>query len=110
MTNSEPLKVGPNVLCEVIGGLHGEDSPNLGVVVLVTRYIGYREKTSQRDPHFGRVWEAEAEYTEAPPSQKITRRIDPGKRDFLEHWLKPLPREKQPPEAKTVSANDEASV
>lgn len=106
MPNNETPKVGPNVLCEVVGGLLGEDSPNLGMIVMITRYVGYREKLNQSDPHFGKVWEADAEYAEAPPSQKITRRIDPGKRDFLESWLKPLPLDKQPPAAKTTEVND----
>ncbi len=103
---SEPLKVGPGVLCEVIGGLLGEKSPNLGLFVKVTRYIGYREKLSQSDPHFGKVWEADAEYSEAPPGQHTTRIIQPGKRDFLEHWLKPLPLDKQPPQQETTKTED----
>jgi hypothetical protein len=96
MSTKEPIKVGPGVLCEVVNGLEGDASPNLGLIVKVTRYIGYREKTSPEDPHYGKVWEAEAEYAEAPLSQYRTRKIEPGKRDFLEHWLKPLPPEKQP--------------
>jgi hypothetical protein len=109
MSSKEPLQVGPNVLCEVIGGLYGEASPNLGMVVRVTRYVGYREKSSQSDPHFGKVWEAEAEYTEAPSEQKITRRIDPGKRDFLQQWLLPLPPERQPSDSKETT-NDESTT
>lgn len=99
--SKEPIGVGPGVLCEVVNGLYGEKSPNLGMVVKVTRYIGYREKTKPSDPHFGKVWEAEAEYSEAPVEQKITRHYEPGKRDFLEHWLKPLPPEKQPDKSST---------
>lgn len=93
---NEPVQVAPGVLCEVINGIHGEKSPNLGLIVKVTRYVGYREKSYPGDPHFGKVWEAEAEFAEAPPEQKIHRAIEPGKKDFLQHWLKPLPREKQP--------------
>lgn len=103
---NEPLKVAPGVLCEVVNGIYGEKSPNLGLIVKVTRYVGYREKKSAADPHFGKVWEAEAEYAEAPSEQKISRQIDPGRRDFLEHWLKPLPPEKQPPEEQSTKAED----
>ena len=108
--STELPKVGPGVLCEVVGGILGEKSPNIGLVVRVTRYIGYREKTSQSDPHFGKVWEAEAEYSEAPSFQRITRDISPGKRDFLEHWLKPLPPEKQPPIGENIEKKDEVSA
>ncbi len=93
---NQPPQVGPGVLCEVVGGIEGENSPNLGLFVRVTRYVGYREKSKPSDPHFGRVWEAEAEYAEAPASQYRTRKIDPGKRDFLEHWLKPVPGQPGP--------------
>lgn len=99
--NQERPEVGPGVLCEVVNGIEGENSPNLGLVVLVIRYVGYREKSSEADPHFGKVWEAEAEFSEAPKDQRIFRRLDPGKRDFLQHWLKPLPKDKQP--GKTVT-------
>jgi len=53
MSTKEPIKVGPGVLCEVVNGLEGDASPNLGLIVKVTRYIGYREKTSPEDPHYG---------------------------------------------------------
>lgn len=106
MSKSETPKVGPDVLCEVVGGILGEKSPNLGMVVRVTRYVGYREKTKQSDTHFGKVWEAEAEYAEAPTFQHTTRKIDAGKKDFLEHWLKPLPLDKQPPQQETTKTED----
>lgn len=96
MSQPERLSVGPGVLCEVISGLLGEDSPNKGLFVRVTRYVGFREKSSPNDPHTGKVWEAEAEYAEAHPDQKLKRRIDPGKMDFLEQWLKPVPGQPGP--------------
>ncbi len=94
--NTEPLKVAPGVLCEVVGGMAGDQSPNLGLVVKVTRLVGFREPTSADDPYTGKVWECLAEYSEAPPNQRLKRRIEPGHRDFLEQWLRPLPPEKQP--------------
>lgn len=107
---NEPLKVAPGVLCEVVNGLYGEKSPNIGLIVKVTRYVGYRDKTSDADPHFGKVWEAEAEYAEAPSEQKISRQIEPGRRDFLEHWLKPLPPEKQPGKSEETTTENEDTV
>lgn len=94
---TETPKVGPGVLCEVIHGLLGADSPNRGMIVRVTRYIGAHEE-------FGPIWEAENEYGERPEFSKIHRPIDPGKQDYAESWLKPLPPEKQKPKEENLPA------
>lgn len=85
---SEAPKVGPGVLCEVVWGLEGDQSPNLGLVVSVTRLVGQHED-------YGPIWEAENEYGIRPEYSKVHRPISPGKQDYAESWLRPLPWDKQ---------------
>ena len=51
----EPIKAGD--LAEVIDGLLGKDSPNIGLIVRVVQYVG-DERT------YGRIWRCEAEFGE----------------------------------------------
>ena len=83
-------------LCEVIGGVMGEKSPNLGLIVQVLAYVG-------DDPTFGRIWRCEAQYAElwrnqegATPNHPNT--TPPGQADFAQDWLKKID-----PPAKTDS-------
>lgn len=78
----EPIKAGD--LCEVIDGLLGKDSPNLGLIVEVYKYVG-DEKT------LGRIWRCKAEYGE-----RIQERpnIPLDYTDFAQSWLRKLPGDK----------------
>lgn len=90
-------KVAPGVLCEVVGGLLGADSPNLGLIVCVTKFIGEHEM-------YGNIWEAAAEYGERPDFSVIHRPISPGHQDYAEDWLRPIPPERVTPPEITVTA------
>ncbi|WP_343638987.1 hypothetical protein [Roseateles sp.] len=75
-------------LCEVIGGMRGKESPNVGLVV---RVIEFRGEHSQ----FGRIWRCEAEYAElGQPGVGCP----PGQADFAQDWLRKLPPDAKPPE------------
>jgi hypothetical protein len=50
---SEPIK--SNDRCEVVDGLLGKNSPNLGLVVRVKSYVGDHSK-------LGRIWRCEAKF------------------------------------------------
>lgn len=81
----KPISAGD--LCVVVDGLMGKASPNIGLVVLVKRYVG-------DEVTFGRIWRCEAEYAE-----RIQPRpnIPMGVTDFAASWLKRL----DPPKLKT---------
>lgn len=100
---SEVPKVGPGVLCEVVWGLQGEDSPNKGLIVRVTRLTGQHEE-------FGPIWEAENEYGVRPEYSKIHRPIEPGKQDYAESWLKPLPGQVPPADTKQIDSPSDTEV
>jgi len=84
---NEPLKSGD--LAEVINGLLGPASPNLGLIVRVKQLVGEL-------PELGRIWRCEAEYGE-----RIQPRpnIPAGLVDFSQHWLRKI----QPPGTKTTT-------
>lgn len=75
---SEPIKA--NDLCEVIDGLQGKDSPNLGLIVRVKSFVGEHSK-------HGRIWRCEAEY--AVLGQE-GRDVPPGVADFAQSWLRKI--------------------
>ena len=83
---SEPIKAGD--LCEVIDGLLGKASPNLGLIVKVLAYVGDHSK-------FGRIWRCEAEYAELG---QLGVNIPPGSVDFAQSWLRKI----EPPKNKGV--------
>lgn len=85
---NEPIGAGDR--CEVIDGLKGKDSPNLGLVVRALAYIGDHSK-------LGRMWRCEAEYASIG-HQGANTTCPPGQADFAQTWLRKLP----PPEPKTV--------
>lgn len=76
---SEPIKVGDR--CEVIWGLQGAASPNIGLVVIPRSCVG------EHSQH-GRIWRCEAEYAERGQDGV---NVPPGFADFAQSWLKKLP-------------------
>lgn len=73
-----PIKAGD--LAEVIDGLKGKDSPNLGLIVRVLSYAGDHSQ-------HGRIWRCEAEY--AVLGQKGVNPL-PGTADFAQSWLRKI--------------------
>lgn len=91
---NEPIQAGDR--CEVIWGLLGEKSPNIGLVVIVRHYDGDLHK-------FGRMWLCEAEY--GVTGFKGTESKNPaGTQHYAQSWLKKLPPEAPPAKAKKVEA------
>lgn len=93
-----PISAGD--LAEVINGVLGAKSPNLGLIVKVLRYVG-------DDPTYGRIWRCEAEYAEQwrnRPEAKVTTQITapPGTTDFAQSWLKKI---EPPTQSKSTSTN-----
>jgi hypothetical protein len=75
---STPIKAGD--LCEVISGLLGLNSPNIGLIV---RVLAFRGEHSQH----GRIWRCEAQYAElGQPGVNVP----PGEADFAQDWLKKI--------------------
>lgn len=86
---SEPIKKGD--LCEVIDGLQGASSPNIGLIVEVQSLAGEHSK-------FGRIWRCLAEFAErGQPGVEVPGRTA----DFAQSWLRKLPPKPQAPKAKT---------
>lgn len=85
---TEPIKAGD--LAEVISGLQGLASPNIGLIVSAVSLQGEHSL-------YGRIWRCEAEYGEAgQPGIDIP----PGHLDFAQDWLRkinppPLPAKEQ---------------
>lgn len=90
---NEPIKAGD--MAEVIDGLSGKDSPNLGLVVKVVYFVG------EHSVH-GRIWRCDAEY--AVRGQE-GRDVAGGLADFAQSWLKKLP----PAETPTVEAIEQGA-
>jgi hypothetical protein len=85
---SSPIKAGD--LAEVIGGMSGAKSPNLGLVVKV---LSFRGEHSQ----FGRIWRCEAAYAElGQPGVNVP----PGEADFAQDWLRKI----EPPAQTTTTS------
>lgn len=93
---SEPIKAGD--LAEVIDGLKGKDSPNLGLIVRVISLAGEHSK-------FGRIWRCEAEY--AVLGQK-GKDVKGGLADFAQSWLRKIEEPPAPSKAKTVNKDLES--
>lgn len=96
-SGNSPISAGDRA--EVIWGVLGEKSPNLGLIVKVLSYIG-------DDPVFGRIWRCEAEYAEMWKDQEgandaaRSRKSPPGTADFAQSWLRKI----EPP--KDVESKD----
>lgn len=85
----EPIKAGD--LAEVISGLKGKDSPNIGLVVHVRQFVGEHSQ-------LGRIWRCEAEYAER--GQVGTDNVPGEMADFAQDWLRKIEPPAPPPEAK----------
>ena len=83
---SEPIKAGD--LAEVIDGMRGKASPNLGLVVRVLSYEGDHTL-------YGPIWRCEAEFAEL---EQVGSRFTPGTAHFAASWLRKLPPDAKPPE------------
>jgi hypothetical protein len=73
---SRPIQAGD--LCEVIDGMLGPKSPNLGLIVKVIAFVGDHTK-------YGRIWSCDAEY--AVRGQEGRDR-PAGLADFAQSWLR----------------------
>lgn len=93
--SAEPIKAGD--LAEVIDGLRGEDSPNLGLIVRVRSLAGEHSR-------LGRIWRCEAEFGVRGQEGKD---VPGGLMDFAQSWLRKI---EPPPEAKRVREELTAST
>ena len=91
-----PIKSGD--LAEVIDGLNGRASPNLGLIVKVLQYRGEHSQ-------FGPIWRCEAKFGERGQPGKD---VPPGQIDFAQSWLRKI----EPPEKQdnSVKAKEIADV
>lgn len=87
---TSPIKTGD--LCEVIGGMKGSQSPNLGLIV---RVLAFRGEHSL----YGRIWRCEAAYAELGQAGVD---VPPGTADFAQYWLKKI---EPPPITDTTQTN-----
>lgn len=88
----QPISAGCRA--EVIDGLKGRASPNLGLIVKVL------ERTGEHSLH-GPIWLCKAEFAEI--AQAGTRERPPGTAHFAQSWLKRLPPDTVPPKAVTTT-------
>lgn len=82
---TSPIKAGD--LCEVISGMEGSQSPNIGLIVQV---LAYRGDHSQH----GRIWRCEAQYAVLG---QPGRDVPPGAADFAQNWLRKIEPPNQQP-------------
>lgn len=75
---SNPIKAGD--LCEVIDGLQGRASPNIGLIVRVLSYVGDHSQ-------HGRIWRCEAAYAVLG---QVGVKVPPGAADFAQTWLRKI--------------------
>lgn len=96
---NSPIKAGD--LAEVINGMLGKASPNIGLIVKVKAFRG--EHTQ-----YGRIWRCEAHYAElGQPGGKLDSdgKLIPGKgivtgeADFAQDWLRKI----DPPEQSSTT-------
>lgn len=85
-----PIKAGD--LAEVIDGLQGQASPNLGLIVRVLSYVGDHSQ-------HGRIWRCEAAYAVLG---QVGVNVPPGAADFAQAWLRRID-----PPAQQRAVNDE---
>lgn len=81
---NEPIKAGDRA--EVIDGLLGKDSPNLGLIVKVRACVGEHSQ-------YGRIWRCEAEYAQRG---QLGVNVPGGMADFAQSWLRKLPPDESP--------------
>ncbi len=83
--SEQPIEAG--CLADVIWGLQGEKSPNIGLRVTV---LEFRVEHSEH----GRIWRCKAEYAERG---QPGRDVPAGQVDFAQSWLKRVPKDPTPP-------------
>lgn len=76
---SKPIQAGD--LCEVISGMLGEKSPNIGLIVTVVSLVGEHSQ-------YGRIWRCEAEFAER--GQAPTVKVPGVMSDFAQDWLRKI--------------------
>lgn len=86
---TEPIKAGD--LAEVIDGMLGKASPNLGLVVRVLSYEGDHTL-------YGPIWRCEAVFAELG---QVGSRFTPGIAHFAASWLRKIEPPKQSTTEKT---------
>lgn len=86
----KPIEAGD--LCQVIDGMNGQDSPNIGLIVTVIKFVGDHSQ-------FGRMWRCEAEFGEA--GQELAG-VPGDQLDFAQTWLKKLPKKPLPPKEMVI--------
>lgn len=84
-----PIQMGD--LAEVISGMLGNKSPNIGLIVEVLAQQGDHSQ-------YGRMWLCQAEHAEL--AQAGTRDVSGGRAHFAQDWLRKI----EPP-AKTVNTS-----
>ena len=86
----KPIQAGD--LAEVISGLQGDKSPNIGLIVKVVAFVGEHSK-------HGRIWRCDAEY-----AQRGQEGLDVsiGMADFAQSWLRKI----EPPKATDTTKTD----
>lgn len=85
----EPIKAGD--LAEVIDGMRGKASPNLGLIVRVLSYEGDHTV-------YGPIWRCEVEFVELG---QFGSRHTPGTAHFAQSWLRKIEPPKQTTTDKT---------
>jgi predicted RNA-binding Zn-ribbon protein involved in translation (DUF1610 family) len=93
----EPIKAGD--MAEVINGMTGKASPNIGLIVTVKMLV-------YECPQLGKIWRCEAEYAETIRNGKCD--CPPGMGDFAQDWLRKI----NPPDGlkKTTNATEELTA
>lgn len=96
----EPIKAGD--MAEVISGMSGAESPNIGLIVTVKQLVF-------ECPQLGRIWRCEAEYAE-----RIVRgpgcTCPPGQADFAQNWLRKIDPPPKPDEAMRQTSDETAEA
>jgi len=73
----KPIAVGD--LCRVINGYHGKDSPNIGLIVRVVRFL--------TDEFVEKLFRCESEYSERTDRRITVSKAPAGYADYFESWL-----------------------
>lgn len=91
---NEPIKTGD--MAEVIDGLQGKASPNLGLIVKVVACVGEHSK-------HGRIWRCDAEYAARGQEGKD---VPGGMADFAQSWLRKIQPPALPAKTKEVATSN----
>lgn len=81
---NKPIQAGD--LAEVISGMQGDKSPNIGLIVKVVAFVGEHSK-------YGRIWRCDAEYA---IREQAGVDVPGGMSDFAQAWLRKIEPPKLP--------------